>query len=174
MSIARTDNINSVYAPLTFAALGVGGVIIPNQIIITIICPDDLIATATALALTVRVIGGSIGYAVYYNVFKERFTHYATSYFGLQAALAGVYDVQTITEMALLVSENLYQKLLDYPQVTTQATYDKLYFAGRETFALSFPIVWYSSIAFGGATIIACLFLRDIGKYMDGHIAVQM
>jgi hypothetical protein len=35
----------------------------------TIICPDDLIATVAALTLAIRVIGGSIGYCVYYNVF---------------------------------------------------------------------------------------------------------
>jgi len=38
----------------------------------TIICPDDLIATIAALTLAIRVIGGSIGYCVYYNVFVSK------------------------------------------------------------------------------------------------------
>lgn len=174
MAIATTRNINDVYGPLCFAALGVGAVIIPNQIIITIICPDDLIATATALALSVRVIGGSIGYAVYYNVFKQRFTYWATNYFGLAAVQAGVYTVPEITEMALLVSSNSYNQLLKFPEINTQEKYNLLYLAGKETFARSFPIVWYTAIAFGGAAIIACIFLRDIGKFMDGHVAVRI
>lgn len=37
--------------------------------IATIICPDDLIATVAALTLAIRVLGGSVGYCVYYNVF---------------------------------------------------------------------------------------------------------
>lgn len=41
--------------------------------ITTIICPDDLIATVAALTLAIRVIGGSIGYCVYYNVFVHKF-----------------------------------------------------------------------------------------------------
>ena len=40
--------------------------------ITTIICPDDLIATVAALTLAIRVIGGSTGYCVYYNVFVSR------------------------------------------------------------------------------------------------------
>jgi hypothetical protein len=35
-----------------------------SKIAAAIICPDDLIATVTALTLAVRVIGGSIGYCV--------------------------------------------------------------------------------------------------------------
>lgn len=174
MSIATTTNINSVYAPLCFAALGVGGVIIPNQIIITIICPDDLIATATALALTVRVIGGSIGFAIYYNGLKQKFTYWATNYLALKAVGVGIYNVDDLTEIAYLVSANLYKDLLQYPAIDTQEKYDTLYLAGRETFALSYPIVWYSAIAFGGASIIACLFLKNITNRMDGHVAVRI
>ena len=37
---------------------------IPDHLIATIICPDDLIATVAALTLAIRVIGGSIGYCV--------------------------------------------------------------------------------------------------------------
>lgn len=175
MAIAKTDNMNSVYAPLCFAALGVGGVIIPNQIIITIICPDDLIATATALALTVRVIGGSIGFAVYYNVFKNAFTYNATNYLAyVLIEDAHVYNITEITEIALDISSNLYADIIKFPDITNQAQYDIILNAGRETFAMSFPILWYSAIAFGGAATLCCLFLKDIGKYMDNHIAVEI
>ena len=175
MSIARTDNMYQVYAPLCFAALGVGGVIIPNQIIITIICPDDLIATATALALTVRVIGGSIGYAVYYNAFKTAFTTNAGNSFATTLILnASIYDQLEIEAIALDVSNNLYADILVFPDITTQAQYDTILDAGRELFASSFPILWYAAIAFGGASIICCIFLKDIGKYMDNHVAVAM
>ena len=44
-------------------------------VIATIICPDDLIATIAALTLAIRVIGGSIGYCVYYNVFICKYPH---------------------------------------------------------------------------------------------------
>jgi hypothetical protein len=43
------------------------------SIITTIVCPDDLIATVSALTLSIRVLGGVVGYAVYYNVFYNKF-----------------------------------------------------------------------------------------------------
>jgi len=36
--------------------------------------PDDHIASTVALSLAFRVIGGSIGYAIYYNVFVNKLT----------------------------------------------------------------------------------------------------
>jgi hypothetical protein len=34
--------------------------------------------------------------------------------------------------------------------------------------------VYYISLAFGGLSIIACLFLGNITKYMDNHVAVDL
>lgn len=62
--------------------LGIGGIVVPASIITTIICPDDLIATVTALTLSIRVIGGSVGYCVYYNVFLNKFIPNATKMIG--------------------------------------------------------------------------------------------
>jgi len=56
--------------------------VVPASIITTIICPDDLIATVTALTLSIRVIGGSVGYCVYYNVFLNKFIPNATKMIG--------------------------------------------------------------------------------------------
>jgi MFS family permease len=86
LAIARVDNLNQLWGLLVLAGLGIGGIVVPASIICeslnhalfmrlsliisaTIICPDDLIATVAALTLAIRVIGGSIGYCVYYNVF---------------------------------------------------------------------------------------------------------
>jgi len=45
--------------------------------------------------------------------------------------------------------------------------------AGQEAYALSYPIVYYASIAFGAVALIASFFLPDIDKFMDEHIAVS-
>lgn len=57
--------MSTVYVLLTIAGLGIGGILVPASIITTIVCPDDLIATVTALTLAIRVVGGSIGYAIF-------------------------------------------------------------------------------------------------------------
>ena len=43
---------------------------------------QSLIATVAALTLAVRVIGGSIGYTIYYNVFISKFKTNAVHYIG--------------------------------------------------------------------------------------------
>lgn len=87
LAIGRVDNLYQLWGLLVLAGLGIGGIVVPASIIselymplpdgfvlteaATIICPDDLIATIAALTLAIRVIGGSIGYCVYYNVFVK-------------------------------------------------------------------------------------------------------
>lgn len=69
LSIGKVGNLWQLWGLLIVAGLGIGGIVVPASIITTIICPDDLIATIAALTLAIRVIGGSVGYCVYYNVF---------------------------------------------------------------------------------------------------------
>jgi len=88
LAIGRGDNLYQMWGLLIVAGLGIGGMVVPTSIIstfavlpnhlhaltvtATIICPDDLIATTAALTLAIRVIGDSIGYCVYYNVFISK------------------------------------------------------------------------------------------------------
>jgi MFS-type transporter involved in bile tolerance (Atg22 family) len=82
MSLARLDNLGPVIVILIIAGIGIGGILVPASIITTIVCPDDLIATVSALTLSIRVLGGSIGYAVYYNVFYNKFVPLAVEHIG--------------------------------------------------------------------------------------------
>lgn len=66
IAVADIDNMAQLWGILVLAGLGIGGIVVPASIITTIICPDDLIATVAALTLSIRVIGGSIGYCVYF------------------------------------------------------------------------------------------------------------
>ena len=65
MAVGRVDNMYQLWGILVLAGLGIGGIVVPASIITMIICPDDLIATIAALTLSIRVIGGSIGYCIY-------------------------------------------------------------------------------------------------------------
>ena len=66
LAVAQVNNLGTLWFLLVLAGLGIGGIVVPASIITNIICPDDLIATITALTLAIRVIGGAIGYTVYY------------------------------------------------------------------------------------------------------------
>ena len=54
--------------------LGVGGVLVPAATVAIMVTPDTSIATCVALSLAIRTVGGSIGYAIYYNVFVNKLT----------------------------------------------------------------------------------------------------
>lgn len=85
MSIANPHNLYQVWGIVILAGIGIGGIVVPCSIITTIICPDDLIATITALSLSIRVLGGAIGYTIYYNIFYQKFVQYATQIVGIEA-----------------------------------------------------------------------------------------
>ena len=52
--------------------------------------------------------------------------------------------------------------------------WEMVVYAGQVAYAHAYKYVYLVSIAFGAVSIVAALFLGDISKYMDDHIAVVM
>jgi hypothetical protein len=50
--------------------------------------------------------------------------------------------------------------------------YEMIVGAGRLAFAEAYKQVYYTSIAFGGVSILAACFLGDITRFYDDHVAV--
>lgn len=171
LSSANRDNIGVVYIILLVAGLGVGGIVLPASIIATIISPDDLIATITALTLAIRGIGGAVGYAIYYNVFVAKLVPNLTSMIGYVCEQNGITDQAFIGQVIELTGASLVSQIQELPQVG-DTLLQQLVAAGQLAYAESYPWVYYSSIAFGGISILVSLFLEDISRFMDGHVAV--
>lgn len=178
MSMATTPPVwdcEAVYGMLVVAGLGIGGIVVQASVITTIICPDDLIATVTALTLSIRVIGGAIGYATYYNVFINKFVLILGEKIAAACIAHGITNPHAIGQAAELTGASLINDILYLPGVDGNVTIWKaLVLAGQEGYAITYPYVYYSSIAFGVVSIVASAFIRDINKYMDGHVAVVM
>jgi len=174
MAALRLDNLWAVYLILTISGLGIGGIVVPASIITTIICPDELIATVAALTLSIRVLGGAIGYTIYYNVFAEHFATEAKEILGKACFGVGIRDPKVIGEVIQLTAAGLLPAIRKLPNVTSDEAYQTLVLAGQESYSHAYPYVYYVSIAFGGVSIICSLFLGDIKKYMTDHVAVHM
>ncbi|KAF4446727.1 putative MFS drug efflux pump [Fusarium austroafricanum] len=176
MAVARPDNMATLWGILVLAGLGIGGIVVPASIITTIICPDDLIATIAALTLSIRVIGGSLGYTIYYNVFVSKFTPAAIHYIGGAMVERGnITSTAVIGEVIQLTGLSLLDDIAKVPGIAgNQALYEIVIEAGQIAFAEAYKWVYYVSIAFGSVSILSALFLGDIGKYMDDHVAVVM
>lgn len=172
LAIARVDNLWQLWGLLIVAGLGIGGIVVPASIIskpspsipppspptnlprqkATIICPDDLIATVAALTLAVRVIGGSIGYCVYYNVFISKFVPAATYYIGgTMSTKLNITDVHIITEAIELTGASLLPEIAKLPGVEgVPGAYEAIVLAGQTAYAHAYKYVYLVSIAFGG------------------------
>ena len=176
LAVADVNNLHQLWGLLIVAGLGIGGIVVPASIITTIICPDDIIATVTALTLSIRVIGGCVGYATYYNVFVTNFVPNAEHYIGGTMALElGITNVTYITQAIECTASGLLHLLQTIPGIAGNETaYEIVVRAGQVAYAESYKYVYLASIAFGGVSIIASVFLGNIDNYMDDHVAVVM
>jgi len=151
---------------------GVGGIIIPAATILTIICPDEVIATATAITFSVRLIGGSIGYAIYFNVFENKLNAVLPTLVGTAAVEAGLPITEVVEFVEALVSQN-ETAVAAIPGLTPQ-----ILLAAQEavldSYVQGFKRVYLVSIAFGGAAVLASVFLGNIKKYMVDRVAVDI
>lgn len=172
MACATPYNLNKLWGLLIVGGLGIGGIVVPASIITTIICPDDLIATISALTLAIRVIGGSVGYCAYYNVFLSKFTPNAIKYIGGTMYQLGITNASYIEEAIVLTGGSLIENLRAIPGLADEAAYQAVVAAGQLAYAESYKYVYLASLAAGGVSIIAACFLGDINKYMDEHVAV--
>ena len=172
----HADTLFRAWGLLIIAGLGIGGIVVPASIMTTIICPDDLIATVAALTLAVRVIGGSIGYTVYYNVFINKFVPNALYYIGGTMELKlNITNPEAIKTAITLTGASLLEELKMIPGIQgNELAYEAVVQAGQIAYAESYRYVYLVSIAFGVISIVASVFLGNINEYMDDHVAVVM
>ncbi|KAJ4416092.1 hypothetical protein N0V82_006936 [Gnomoniopsis sp. IMI 355080] len=175
MAVGTVDNMYRLWGILVLAGLGIGGIVVPASIITMIVCPDDLIATVAALTLSIRVVGGSIGYSIYYNIFLTKFTPYAIEYIGGTLVQANITSPAVIVEVIELTGAALPDQIKLIPGIAgNDALYDAVIRAGQEAYSASYRYVYLASIAWGCVSIIASLFLGDISAFMDDHVAVVL
>lgn len=109
------------------------------------------------------------------NVFINKFTPAAVEYIGGALYSGGITSTETITEVIGLTGAALLSQIGQIPGIAgNQVLYDEVIQAGQIAFAEAYKYVYFASIAFGSISIIAALFLGDISKYMNDHVAVVM
>jgi len=184
MAAIDPDNIHSAWAPLVLGLLGVGGVLLPSQVVFSIISPDDLIGTSVSLSIVIRSVGQVVGVSMYYNVFKTQLTHRATSDLTLFAAPALSNGLQpdpklglisTLTELiTALAAGPLSKYAYLFPGIDTPKQIAAIELAGHNLYKGVFPLLYLISIAWGGTAIIASLFLTGITEFIDDHVSVVL
>ncbi|UDD58630.1 hypothetical protein AFCA_006061 [Aspergillus flavus] len=157
MVAVDTHNINIVWAPLVLSLIAVGGVLIPNQLIMTVIS-------------LVKLIGTSI----FYTQFVSVLTHNTYEYVVPVAIETGITDFDVLETMMPTLLETPWKEwALSVSALNTAEKLNMLHDAVINAFAPAFARVWYISIAFGVEAVIARGFIEDLTNLMDEHIAVN-
>lgn len=171
------DNINSVWAPMVIGLIGIGAVLLPSQVVFSVISPDDLIGTSVALSVVIRMIGQVIGKSMFYNIFRQKVTQYAWDIIPIPAVQAGFFSVERITKVVTYMSAGplrFYVERGVFPEITTEAGLMGLVRAGQEVYTKAFPTLYLVSIPWGVLAIVSCLLLYGVDQYIDEHVAVHM
>ena len=171
MAVTTPNNPRTSVAIATMATFGVGGMIVPPATVALLVAPDALITTIAALSLSVRTVGGAIGYSIYYNVFVGKLTHKLPLSAAQYAIEAGLPPVDAKDFITILLS--------DPTKITTAPGFSPKILAAAEVgirwaYAESLHYVWYTSVPFGVCAIVCCMFLPGTAKYQTNRIAVLL
>ena len=151
---------------------GVGGIIIPAAVILTIVSPDENIALITAVTISIRLIGGAIGYAIYFNVLQKRVKNVLPTHIAENVVVAGLPLTEVLTFVEAYATGDM-AALAKIPGLTP-AILEAARFGVSQAYAYGFKILYLVSIAFGGTAIICSVFLGDVKAFMSDHVAVHL
>lgn len=140
----------------------------PAVTVLTTVCPDEVIATITAATVSIRLVGSSIGFAVYFNVLQNKLTPILPVNVGTAVAQAGLPPDQIPTFLGAFLGQT--GSIAGYAPAVLLAATNAL----KDSYVEGFRMVYFVSIAFGASAIIACLFLGDIKKFMVDRVAVDI
>lgn len=159
------------------ASIGIGGIIIPASVVTQLCTPDEFIGTVTALTFVARVIGGAIGFAVYYYILNYDATKlFKDTTNPASAKIIGyLYNkglsIPELTEFITLLSISDVKNIMKLPGVT-EAEIEAVSGMASPIWSTAFQNVWLTTLAFSGIGLICSLFLGDVKKYMTNHRSV--
>ena len=171
LAATTPTNPNFTIAMATLGALGNGAIVVPALTLALYAAPDAYIGTVTALSLTVRFIGGSVGTSIYFNVFNTKVQKLFPTLVGGAAVKAGL-PMKSLEPFVTAMAPYNYLALAPKVPGATQKIVAAATLARQLAYAEALKYVWYTTIPFGIISIIACLFLPNIKKYMTNRVAV--
>jgi len=166
---ARVDNLGTVIFLLFLAGLGVGGIVVPASTVATILCDKTTFATVTAFTIAIRIAGGAVGYAIYFNTFVRQLVPLLKATLGEACVKAGITDPKIIEEVIRLTGASLVGEIRNLPGID-EAKWETLVAVGQRAYADAYPYVFYLSIIFGVLSIGASYAVGDISSHITDEI----
>ncbi|KAG4441501.1 hypothetical protein IFR05_003028 [Cadophora sp. M221] len=171
LAVVNPTNPKTAVALGTIAGFGVGGVLVPPSTIAITVCSDRLIATTVALSLSIRVIGGSIGYTIYFNIFGEKLKKVLPTYVAGAVTKAGLPESDVMAFVGTFLTDPM--SIVSVPGATP-AIIAAATRGSQDAYSYALRYVWYTSIAFGVVAIVAACFLGNNRKYLTDRVAAKI
>ena len=136
-----------------------------------IVVPDEYLATAAALSLSIRGVGGAIGYAIYSNIMNNKLATKLPEYVATYAIKAGL----PVSEAGQFVGTflTLPANASALPHVTPEII-QAAALGSSWAYAESLKYVWLSTIPFGMLAVTCCIFVPSVRKWETNRIRVQI
>lgn len=167
-------NVGYAIAMATLDSFGVGAIVVPALTLALYACPDRYIGTTAALSLSVRFLGGSVGTAIYYNIFNTKIKTNLPAYVGKAAVQAGLPQDSVVAFVTAITTPITgAEDAQKVPGVTPQILQAGA-LAAEWAFNDSLKYVWYATIPFGIICMLCCLALPNIRQYMTNRVAVDI
>ncbi|KAI8935345.1 hypothetical protein NX059_007930 [Plenodomus lindquistii] len=173
LGASTPENESMTLAFGSLAGFGVGGVLVPAATVAMLVCPDSIITTAAALSLSIRTVGGTIGYSIYYNVFITKLTEKLPVLTAEYAIKAGLPLSSAESFVGLFLTEPAKLATTPIPGVTP-AIIAAATKGTQWAYSESLKYVWLTSIAFGCVAVVCTILLPSTAKYQTNRIAVQI
>lgn len=168
---SNPTNPGFTIAMATLAAFGNGAMVVPALTLALYACPDEHIGITTALSLSSRFIGGSVGTTIYFTIFNNKITEILpTALVG--AAVAAGAPKESLMSFVQAMASPAFDLLAPMVPGITPEMVSAVTLARQWAFADALKYVWYTTIPFGIISFIACLFLPNIRRYMTNRVAV--
>ncbi|GIZ39520.1 hypothetical protein CKM354_000290100 [Cercospora kikuchii] len=154
------------------ASLGLGGLIVPSATVAMIASPDAFITTCAALSLSVRAVGGSVGYSIFYAIFSDQLRTRLPQQLAAYAVGAGLPIDQLrpfVATYATLGPVQAAQLPGVTPQILAAAGLGKQW-----AYAESLHYLWYTTIGFGCLAILSAAFIPSLKRFASNRVAVAI
>lgn len=157
---------------MAFAAIsgfGIGSVLPQVMAGAQLVSPHALLATATAVALSIRAIATASFVPIYNAVVNQNLTPKLTSYIGKVASDADLPAGSIDSFVEAITAKEANQVLLAIPGVT-QVIIAKGVHAYQQAYADSIRLVFVVSVPFVLVGTVICWWLTDLKKDMNYHV----
>jgi Fungal trichothecene efflux pump (TRI12) len=172
--IAVTQDTPALSSGMSFlAGLGIGALYVGPVVALTFVTSDDLLGTVIGLALSVRLIGGQVGYSIFYNLLTPKVTSILPTIVGeavLQAGLPPLEIPEFVTDLVLTKNMTAIAGLKGITPTIIEAGIN----AVETAYVIGFKEVYYAGVGFSGLALVACLCLSNVRKYLTDRVAVNV